>query len=187
MCCIGLWVVPCRKWTWGVAVPHLTGLRGCSIVKGGSSLFSFTTLTLRVSFQFAAGFPVSPHLFSLGKYSCLPAPAYLVCSVVLLPAVLSCIFLAKYLGYAMKRKVIRKAAPGDETGTSGEQGWQGVAVIRVGLCKEQSYTLMSESSTTAEQGSDPKPPQMQRERVPQGMQELQLNLCFILGARCVIG
>lgn len=96
-------------------------------------------------------------------------------------------FLGKVPGICNERKVIRKAAPGDETGTSGEQGWHGVTVIRVGLCKEQSYTLMSESSTTAEQGSDTKPPQMQRERVPQGMQELQLNLCFILGARCVIG
>lgn len=40
------------------------------------------------------------------------------------------------------------------------------------LCKEQLYTLMSESSTTAEQGSDIKPLQMQREHIPQGMQEL---------------
>lgn len=105
----GLWMAPCRPWTWGwVAVPHLTGLRGWSIVKGGSSLFSFTTLTLRVSFQFAAGFPVFPRLFSLGKYSCLPAPACLVCSVVLLPAVLSCIFLAKYLGHALKGKLLER-------------------------------------------------------------------------------
>lgn len=65
-------------------------------------------LTLRVSFQFAAGFPVFPHLSSLGKYSCLPAPAYLVCFVVLLPAVLSCIFLAKYLGHALKRKLLER-------------------------------------------------------------------------------
>lgn len=65
-------------------------------------------LTLRVSFQFAVGFPVFPHLSSLGKYSCLPAPAYLVCFVVLLPAVLSCIFLAKYLGHALKRQLLER-------------------------------------------------------------------------------
>lgn len=83
-------------------------------MKGGSSLFSFTTLTLRVSFQFAAGFPVFPHLFSLGKYSCLPAPAYLVCSVALLPAALSCIFLAKYLGHALKGKLLERELQGME-------------------------------------------------------------------------
>lgn len=55
------------------------------------------------------------------------------------------------------------------------------------LCKQHLYTLMSESSTAAEQGSDTKPLQMQRENIPQGMQELHLNLCFILGAWCEIG
>lgn len=80
------------------------------LVKGGSSPF-LNRLTLRVSFQSAAGFPVFPHLSSLGKYSCLPAPAYLVCSVVLLPAVLSCTFLAKYLGHALKGKLLERQLP----------------------------------------------------------------------------
>lgn len=90
-----------------VPVSCLTILRGHFIRQGGSSLF-LDTLTLRASFQFAAGFPVFPHLSSLGKYSCLPAPAYSVCFVVLLPAVLSCIFLAKYLGHGLKRKILER-------------------------------------------------------------------------------
>lgn len=40
------------------------------------------------------------------------------------------------------------------------------------LCKEQLYTLISESSTAAEHGSDIKPLQMQGVHIPQGMQEL---------------
>lgn len=101
-------VIHGRKWAHGwVPVSRLTILRGHFIGKGGSSLF-LDTLTLRASFQFAAGFPVFPHLSSLGKYSCLPAPAYSVCFVALLPAVLSCIFLAKYLGHGLKRKLLER-------------------------------------------------------------------------------
>lgn len=92
-------------------------------------------------------------------------------------------FLGKVPGTCIESKAIRKAAPGDETGTSGEQEWHRVTVICVVLCKEQLYTLMSESSTAAEQGSDTKALQMQREHIPQGM----LNFCFILEAWCVIG
>lgn len=66
-------------------------------------------------------------------------------------------FLGKVPGTCIERKVIRKAAPGDETGTSGGQEWHRVTVICVLLCKEQLYPLMSESSTTAEQGPDTNP------------------------------
>lgn len=96
-----------------MTISHLTVLRRHFIEKGDSPLFS-DTLTLRASFQFAAGFPVFPHLSSLGRYSCLPAPACSVCFVVLLPAVLSYIFLAKYLGIRIVKKDIRKTVPEDE-------------------------------------------------------------------------
>lgn len=54
-------------------------------------------------------------------------------------------FLGRVPGTCIERKVIRKAAPGDETGTCGEQEWHRVAVVCVGVCKEQLYTLISKS------------------------------------------